>query len=99
MGCFDRVMFPCPNCGALMEAQSKGSSCLMRNFHADSVPLDVAGGIMEDRLTCDGRDTRAVSSKGDKPGCGAVYRVNGPRVSMQLTEESGDSDEDARHYD
>src|SRR4051812_14981503 len=42
MGCFDSVYFTCPNCGAQIEAQSKGGECQLDTYPPDAVPARVA---------------------------------------------------------
>lgn len=42
MGCYDSIIFKCPNCGKELEAQSKSGDCLFQVYPADAVPLNVA---------------------------------------------------------
>ncbi len=42
MGMFDRIFFPCPNCGDLIEAQSKSGDCNGDEYDYRKVPKDVA---------------------------------------------------------
>jgi hypothetical protein len=66
MGCFDRVFFPCPTCGpaSRLEAQSKGGECNLKAYPSAHVPLNVAGGMVGDTLTC--------------PKCKKRWVVDGP---------------------
>jgi hypothetical protein len=42
MGCYDSIMFKCPNCGEDLEAQSKSGECVMATYGLNDVPPDVA---------------------------------------------------------
>jgi len=42
MGMFDSVMFPCPDCGRHIEAQSKSGPCTLQRHWYTQVPEDVA---------------------------------------------------------
>lgn len=42
MGCYDTIIFRCPNCGAEMGAQSKSGDCLLMNYSNAAVPIEVA---------------------------------------------------------
>jgi len=45
MGMFDEVEIPCPNCGAIYVAQSKGGDCSLARYNLDNVPMDVADDV------------------------------------------------------
>ena len=45
MGMFDSVKVPCPKCGELYEAQSKGGDCLLRTYSLDEAPADVLSDV------------------------------------------------------
>lgn len=45
MGMFDSVMLPCPKCGALNEAQSKGGDCTLAVYRPDNAPLAVLSDV------------------------------------------------------
>ena len=46
MGLYDTVTIPCPTCGELYYAQSKGSNkCRMRDFEFSDTPNDVMSDI------------------------------------------------------
>lgn len=73
MGCFDTVKFRCPNCNAIIDAQTKGGVCASRYYDALSVPLDVAGGVVGEDVTCE--------------SCGIWLRVGGVggnRIALSL---------------
>ena len=42
MGLYDSIVFPCNDCGEVIEAQSKSGECQLDRFEPDSVPVDVA---------------------------------------------------------
>jgi len=41
MGMFDTVMVPCPSCGEVCAAQSKGGECMLANYELDEAPANV----------------------------------------------------------
>lgn len=41
MGLYDTVRIPCPECGELYDAQSKGGPCHLDTFDMDDAPADV----------------------------------------------------------
>lgn len=45
MGMFDEVRVPCPNCGTIYIAQSKGGDCVMRTYDLAEAPSDVLGDL------------------------------------------------------
>lgn len=42
MGSFDTVVTDCPNCGRMVEFQSKAGACTLNRFHSSSVPVVIA---------------------------------------------------------
>jgi hypothetical protein len=42
MGMYDSVVAHCPCCGKVLEFQSKAGDCLLRGFHLDEVPRQIA---------------------------------------------------------
>jgi len=52
MGCFDTVIFKCPECGAKLEEQSKGGKCCMGEFPASAVPFGVADDLLGKVIVC-----------------------------------------------
>lgn len=42
MGCYEIIIFKCPNCGTELSAQSKSGPCSMGMYEHHSVPMDVA---------------------------------------------------------
>lgn len=41
MGCFDTIDVPCPHCGTMYPAQSKGGECLLGEYALYDAPEDV----------------------------------------------------------
>jgi endogenous inhibitor of DNA gyrase (YacG/DUF329 family) len=41
MGCYDRVMVPCPKCGEKAEFQSKSGECTLAAYELREAPADV----------------------------------------------------------
>lgn len=65
MGLYDTILFPCPNCGHQMEAQSKSGPCALSRFSHDHVPASIAADANRHApFTC--------------PGCGAEYTLSAP---------------------
>lgn len=50
---FDRVWVACPNCGKVVEFQSKAGECDLLRFNVDNAPVDVLIDIMNDPECCD----------------------------------------------
>lgn len=71
MGCYDTIIFTCPNCGNDIAAQSKGGECLLETYSANAVPADVAGNANRHPIICRKCNTR--------------YVADIPTVSLQLT--------------
>lgn len=42
---FDEVRVPCPNCGTIYVAQSKGGDCVLRTYDLAEAPSDVLGDL------------------------------------------------------
>ena len=42
MGVYDSIMFNCPDCGEVIEAQSKSGPCECVSYNYKKVPLEVA---------------------------------------------------------
>lgn len=42
MGCYDTIVFHCPDCGKCLSTQSKGGDCVLGFFKHTEVPSDVA---------------------------------------------------------
>lgn len=42
MGLFDTINFQCPNCGRMIQAQSKSGNCDLKEYDVTSVPLSVS---------------------------------------------------------
>lgn len=53
MGMYDTVHFHCPSCGADMHTQSKAGECMLRDYQADEVPVDIARDLVREVLYCD----------------------------------------------
>lgn len=65
MGMYDTVIFTCEVCGRTLSVQSKSGECLLKEYNADHVPLDIAIGVLEDEY-----EGRAKQTECD---CGATY--------------------------
>lgn len=52
MGCFDTVIFRCPDCGSAIDEQTKAGECLLRDYSQESVPLEIAGRMDGDEVFC-----------------------------------------------
>jgi len=62
MGCFDTVRVPCPRCGKIEEAQSRGGDCDLEVYSLINCPVDVMSDINRHApFTCD--------------DCGVKFRV------------------------
>lgn len=62
MGCFDDVRVPCPRCGEIYYAQSKGGPCLLDAYDLDTAPADVLSDVNR-------------HAPFECPKCGTVFRV------------------------
>jgi hypothetical protein len=45
MGMFDSIMLPCPKCGTLYEAQTKGGDCYLQVYSFEDAPQDAMGDV------------------------------------------------------
>jgi NMD protein affecting ribosome stability and mRNA decay len=45
MGMYDTVVSFCPECGDVVEFQSKAGDCLLDRFSLDSVPMEIASAL------------------------------------------------------
>jgi hypothetical protein len=45
MGLYDTVKIPCPNCGEIYYAQSKGGECLLDVFELENAPANVLSNV------------------------------------------------------
>lgn len=50
---FDSVMFVCPDCGHIIEEQSKAGPCLLDVHSTQSVPLMIATSILNTDVYCE----------------------------------------------
>lgn len=53
MGVYNKIFVNCPNCGELVEFQSKSGSCMLESFHIKSVPENEVQGILGDTRVCE----------------------------------------------
>jgi hypothetical protein len=54
MGMYDTILVPCPRCGDLYEAQTKGGECVLARYDLYSAPLDALGDVNRHApFTCD----------------------------------------------
>jgi hypothetical protein len=42
MGMYDTVFAPCPECGKLLQFQSKAGECLLKEYSHKNVPIGIA---------------------------------------------------------
>ena len=79
MGMYDTVSTDCPSCGEKggLYWQTKVSDCTLRYFNLDSVPYDVARGVVGQTEPC--------------VECGKMYSLVGPpppeNVSLSIVED------------
>jgi predicted RNA-binding Zn-ribbon protein involved in translation (DUF1610 family) len=52
MGLFDSVRVPCPNCGKLVEFQSKEGECYLNNYTLSDAPAEILCDIMNEPHYC-----------------------------------------------
>lgn len=45
MGCYDVVKVPCPACGTVEPAQSKGGDCRLLSYDLSDCPMDVLSDV------------------------------------------------------
>lgn len=45
MGCYDTVQLPCPKCGEIEYAQSKGGACTLKSYNLENAPEDVLSDV------------------------------------------------------
>ena len=57
MGMFDSVMAKCPDCGELVEFQSKAGHCDLVEYKTYEVPTEIAIDICGDEVACKGCGT------------------------------------------
>jgi len=88
MGMFDSVYFKC-DCGEPIEEQSKSGECCLRKYSRESVPLSIAGDMIDEEVIC--------------TKCGAEYTIRcnqSKRVSLYLTSKKDKwSDDDGEEWD
>lgn len=52
MGCFDSVEARCPNCGNVLEFQSKAGKCVLETFKSECVPMAIAFDVIGNMACC-----------------------------------------------
>ena len=52
MGMFDKVEVPCPKCGAIYMAQSKGGPCCLRVYRLYEAPAEVLADVTDESMWC-----------------------------------------------
>jgi phage FluMu protein Com len=52
MGMFDSVFVSCPNCGHVVEFQSKAGACNLSAYTVDNVPLKILADIDGESKVC-----------------------------------------------
>jgi hypothetical protein len=59
MGVYDTVRVPCPSCGAIYHAQSKGGECDLVTYDLDICPADVLSDVNRHApFTCESWNTK-----------------------------------------
>ena len=53
MGMYDTVVISCPDCGFLVEEQSKAGECCLLFYGAMDVPTDIANDVIGTTLSCE----------------------------------------------
>ena len=53
MGMFDRIWVNCPNCGTLVEFQSKAGECILHDYNIYNIPAGIADDIKNDAEMCE----------------------------------------------
>lgn len=56
MSLYDRVIFRCPNCRSRLEKRTKAGECHLLTFDQDFVPVEIAGDINGQTITCNNCD-------------------------------------------
>ncbi len=54
MGLFDDVYFHCPECGEIVETQSKAGECSLSTYWEDSVPVEIGVDLEGEHVYCAG---------------------------------------------
>jgi len=52
MGCFNTIVFKCPNCNSPIEEQSKGGNCSLSVYSALEAPLADIAYLENDKIYC-----------------------------------------------
>jgi predicted RNA-binding Zn-ribbon protein involved in translation (DUF1610 family) len=52
MGMYDSVIARCPNCGNIIEWQSKAGKCSLYTFDIEEVPVEIAVDIAGETVEC-----------------------------------------------
>jgi predicted RNA-binding Zn-ribbon protein involved in translation (DUF1610 family) len=58
VGMFDSVFAKCPDCGEMVEFQTKVGPCMLARYSSDSVPASIAAGVNGDIEDCDSCGTK-----------------------------------------
>jgi hypothetical protein len=87
MGCYDSVFVKCPECGKLLEFQSKAGKCRMDKYKHTNVPAVVAIDLI-------GKDEEGFPYDLEHC-CNKTWYLEAeiPRVSMRLKKWSKDEEE------
>ena len=70
MSMFDTVNFRCPQCGELIQEQTKSGPCELKDYDAGMVDIRAAAGMQGDRIECG--------------GCGSEFRIAGLPTHVPL---------------
>lgn len=111
VGCFDSVMFRCPNCGEKIEAQTKAGQCLMEHFSPFDVPTYIAEDIDGEHVKClgwwddDGNRThgcdkswRVRMDRVDRVNCALVAGGHCKECGTELEPDTGAGERDPRRW-
>lgn len=77
MGCYDSVQVPCPVCGKLYYAQSKGGPCKLKDYTLENAPQDVLSDINRHApFFCPVELKNASGEVIDSGGCNTYFAVD-----------------------
>jgi hypothetical protein len=52
MGCYNEIIFKCPNCNSFIEEQSKGGDCSLSTYAASEAPLADIAYLEDNKVFC-----------------------------------------------
>lgn len=63
MGVYNTILVECPECGEILEFQTKSGSCALRHYHISKVPEEDIKGILGDSICCYKCETKVTIGK------------------------------------